>query len=376
MRNIVTASLAVVSLSSSTAAEAQDAVEQAQAAVVRLLQGAGHGLTTASGREFEGSATFSNVRSDGRCGVKYALDYPNSDQLPEQYRGFHDDDASMDWAKDMDNPEAEGSIVYYTAVGNLSGRVRRFHFEFGSPFQAQEFVAAASTLIKACTDGGGDDGPVDEQVIDPRGKVASLAIDRNNGNSYGWAIDWETIEVADRRALEECGRNGPSCHVVLRFTGGCGAYAVDTAKGSTIYGWGTSATRAEAENRAWSEASKRGGTHIVTRVWGCNSIPPTPSASDVAAAARAERTRQFEEALRKHDEEVKAHDAAMEDYRKQLEANKDALEKAAERGQAAKSGYEAELAKAKAAQEQYERDQQAYREEYKRLTGHYPEGQQ
>jgi hypothetical protein len=375
MNKLLRASVAAVVLFTNTAAMAQQSIEEASSTANRLLEGAEFGLMFDTGREIDAHGRISSVHSAGRCKTAYSFDYPNIDDIPESYRGRHSEE-SIDWSEDLSDAQAEGSKVFYNSIGNISGKMRRFHYRFGSASQAQAFAEAASVLVKACKGGGDDDnGPVDERVIDANGKVASLAIDKDNGNHYGWAVDYDTRETADERAIRECSRDGTNCHVVLRFTGGCGAYAVDAAKGSTAYGWGTADTRGAAEGRARSEVSNRGGTNIVTRVWGCNSLRPRQSqAGDAAAAARAEREKQFQEALRKHDEEVKAHDAAMQDYRQQLDANKEALEKAAARGEAAKSDYEAQLAKAKAAQEQYERDQQAYREEYKRLTGHYPEG--
>ena len=100
---------------------------------------------------------------------------------------------------------------------------------------------------------------------------ASLAIDRRNGDQYGWAIDYATRAEADARALRECEENGDGqCHIVLRFTGGCGAYAVERGNPS-LYGWGTANTREAAEGRALSEARERGGDDLTVRVWGCNS---------------------------------------------------------------------------------------------------------
>lgn len=371
------AALALLSLTANAAAYAQSSLEDAQATVAQLLDGAGQNLTDQNGKDYSGVARMSGARPAGRCTTRFSLDYPNNDELPEKYRGYHDDNGSIDWSTDVQNPEAQGSAVYYNAVGQYSGRLRRFHYVFGSPSEAQAFVEAATTLVKACTGGGDDDTPVDEEVIDPNGKVASLAIDRDNGNRYGWAVDYDSAEAADQRALSECARDGSSCHVVLRFTGGCGAYAVDSARGSTAYGWGTADSRGGAESRARSEVANRGGTDIVTRVWGCNStnaVADQASAAQAAAEARAKREQEFQEKLRQHDEDIKAHEAAVEQYQQQLQNTKDAMKAASDRGAEAISAYQAQLAKSKAAQDEYEKEQQAYREEYKKATGHYPDG--
>src|SRR5688572_5092027 len=78
----------------------------------------------------------------------------------------------------------------------------------------------------------------------------ALAIDSNQGPRYGFSYDYSTMSGAERRALNECGRG---CRVVLRFSTGCGAYAADQARGSTVYGWGTARTGPGAQNRAMSE---------------------------------------------------------------------------------------------------------------------------
>jgi len=93
----------------------------------------------------------------------------------------------------------------------------------------------------------------------------ALAIDENQGDQYGWAVDYETREEAINKALEECGDGG---RIVLTFSGGAAAYAADQSKGSTIYGWGRAETAAEAKEIALKEAQKRGAKNPIVRVWG------------------------------------------------------------------------------------------------------------
>jgi hypothetical protein len=102
-------------------------------------------------------------------------------------------------------------------------------------------------------------------------RYGSLSIDRNNGNAFGWAVDYPTQSGADTRAINECRARSSSCYVVLRFTG-CGAYVTDRSS-PTLYGWGTAATREAAQARAFQEARARGGRDLLVRVWGCNSRP-------------------------------------------------------------------------------------------------------
>ena len=94
----------------------------------------------------------------------------------------------------------------------------------------------------------------------------ALAIDSNQGPSWGWAINYSTVQQAEQRALAKCGNN---CHVVMRFSDQCGAFAADQEPGSTIYGWGKDNSSVAAQNRALSECRRRGGTSCRVRAWGC-----------------------------------------------------------------------------------------------------------
>ncbi len=96
----------------------------------------------------------------------------------------------------------------------------------------------------------------------------ALAIDSNQGSAYGIAYDYPTMNDARARALYEC---GSGCTVVLTFPSGCGAYAIDQAAGSTVYGWSNESTEAQAKNRALSNCRSHGGRQCMIRAWGCNS---------------------------------------------------------------------------------------------------------
>ena len=105
----------------------------------------------------------------------------------------------------------------------------------------------------------------------PSASVAAgaLAIDRNQGNQYGWAIQYRTQSEADRRALNAC---GSGCSIVMRFSNTCAAYAADQQHDSTAYGWAWGSRSASTvQNQARQECRSRGGTQssCVVRVWGC-----------------------------------------------------------------------------------------------------------
>jgi hypothetical protein len=100
----------------------------------------------------------------------------------------------------------------------------------------------------------------------------ALAIDDNQGSRHGFSYDYPTAYAAQERALQEC---GAGCTIVNTFETGCAAYAADQAPGSTVYGWGTSTTRADAERIAMDFCWQYGGTQCLIRVWGCHApVPP------------------------------------------------------------------------------------------------------
>ena len=102
------------------------------------------------------------------------------------------------------------------------------------------------------------------------GQYGALAIDSNQGDQWGWAVNQPTLPAASQRAIAECGGN---CRLVMTFIGGeCAALAADQAQGSTIYGWAKEYdSSAGAQNRAMNECRQKGGTACIVRVWGCNS---------------------------------------------------------------------------------------------------------
>ena len=99
----------------------------------------------------------------------------------------------------------------------------------------------------------------------------ALAIDSNQGPAWGWAVDYETVQLASQWALSHCGVQ--SCQVVMTFYNQCGAFAADQSQGSTIYGWAKTNSAYAAQNMALDYCRQRGGTSCIVRVWGCTSSP-------------------------------------------------------------------------------------------------------
>lgn len=96
--------------------------------------------------------------------------------------------------------------------------------------------------------------------------VGALALDENQGDQYGWAINSETAAAARGAALCEC---GPGCSVVLTF-GRSAAYAADQDLDARRWaGRNRRARRSRPGRRRCLECDSRGGgSGRIVRVWG------------------------------------------------------------------------------------------------------------
>ncbi len=97
--------------------------------------------------------------------------------------------------------------------------------------------------------------------------VGSLAIDKNHGSHYGWAVNQPDEDTADQEALSHC---TGECTVVMHFEHTCVAYAADQAEDSTVYGWSMGSDADDAKDKAIEKCSGQGGNSCVVRVWGCD----------------------------------------------------------------------------------------------------------
>ncbi|MES2190625.1 MAG: DUF4189 domain-containing protein [Pseudomonadota bacterium] len=114
--------------------------------------------------------------------------------------------------------------------------------------------------------------------------AGSLAIDTLQGDKYGFSFNHPSAELADQRSMRECGAD---CSVVLRFSGQCGAYAADQARGSNAYGWGTGGSSSATQARAMSECRAKGGSSCKVRAWGCDAISPAQQQSPTQSSAQS-----------------------------------------------------------------------------------------
>lgn len=121
----------------------------------------------------------------------------------------------------------------------------------------------------------------------------------------------------------------------------------------------------DKERRDAEAAAKRPFTKVI--ITGGDSAPSKPKMTSAEADAK------YAADLEKYRAAMAEHDAAVERYRKGLEAMDASKAGKAQAAEQANAAYQAELAKAQAAKAEYERQRQAYREEYKRVTGSYPD---
>ena len=100
----------------------------------------------------------------------------------------------------------------------------------------------------------------------PEGSAGALAIAADQGGRWGWASGHPAMRDAEERALAEC---GAGCRIVMRFDGGCAAYAADQAQGGTA-GWASDlATGSAAREAALNACADRNGSDCLVRVWAC-----------------------------------------------------------------------------------------------------------
>lgn len=94
----------------------------------------------------------------------------------------------------------------------------------------------------------------------------AIAYDRPTG-SWGASYDHPSQQVANDRALRECGKHASGCAVVLQVLNFCGAYA--TGPGTTA-GWAINIDPGDAELLALRACDSRGGPCEV-KVKVCNT---------------------------------------------------------------------------------------------------------
>jgi hypothetical protein len=104
-------------------------------------------------------------------------------------------------------------------------------------------------------------------------KYGALAIDRNNGFYYAFAVNAPTLGEAVKSAIAECNKKGGKCSLVLSYSGaGCVVYRTSAGKNVGLaYGWGLARTKEEADAIAKKECNDRTfGMAVPNYVLSCN----------------------------------------------------------------------------------------------------------
>lgn len=95
----------------------------------------------------------------------------------------------------------------------------------------------------------------------------SLAYSKRNG-AYGWSTGFGDSDSADQVALENCGKRGPGCYVVISFSNLCAAVAADDSGG--VF-WGTAGTKLEAQRQSMLYCKRDGDPgSCEIKVWACS----------------------------------------------------------------------------------------------------------
>ena len=189
----------------------------------------------------------------------------------------------------------EGCAAY--AADQSPGRtVTAWGYEFDSKVEATEAALAecaqrggSDCVVRAwaCDDGTGGGasgranagrlrGTADDEEAERRDDqdrrdetAGALAIDSPQGEAWGWGAGYATVAEAEREALARCGEE---CRIVVRFEGGCAAYAADQTPGSTVvvpaHGFDSGFDATEA---ALDQCARRGGEDCLVRVWACDN---------------------------------------------------------------------------------------------------------
>lgn len=96
----------------------------------------------------------------------------------------------------------------------------------------------------------------------------------------GWSFEQENKAVAEKVAVQYCGKaGGVQCVVEASFNSLCGAVAAD----GDLVAWGTAGTKISAQQRAMSECAKVGGKKCLVEASVCSSAN---SSSGAPAAPR------------------------------------------------------------------------------------------
>ena len=101
----------------------------------------------------------------------------------------------------------------------------------------------------------------------PRPSYGAIAYGRNSG-AYGFSHSWDSEAKAESVAMENCGKHGTDCEVMVWFERKCGAVAARSD--STVAYWGLGNSDGEARSVAMNRCAKDNGSQCEVKVSQCS----------------------------------------------------------------------------------------------------------
>jgi hypothetical protein len=101
----------------------------------------------------------------------------------------------------------------------------------------------------------------------PKPAFGAIAYGRNSG-AFGYSYGWDSQAKAESVAMENCGKNGKDCEVMVWFDRKCGAVAARSD--STAAYWGLGDGAGAANSQALSQCTKDGGQNCEVKVSQCS----------------------------------------------------------------------------------------------------------
>ncbi len=101
----------------------------------------------------------------------------------------------------------------------------------------------------------------------PKPAFGAIAYGRKSG-AFGYSYGWGDQDKAESVAMENCGKNGNDCEVMVWFDRKCGSVAAPS--NSTAAYWGLGDGAGDANSHALSQCTKDGGQNCEVKVSQCS----------------------------------------------------------------------------------------------------------
>lgn len=101
----------------------------------------------------------------------------------------------------------------------------------------------------------------------PKPSFGAIAYGRKSG-AWGYSYGWGDRDKAESVAIENCGKNGKDCEVMVWYDRKCGAVAARSDTTAAYWGLGDGA--GAANSQALSQCTKDGGKNCEVKVSKCS----------------------------------------------------------------------------------------------------------